>query len=209
MSEHAFSGDPLLALVLASAIVMGSPGPATISVTAIGAAFGLRRSLMYLGGIIVGTIAVLLVVAFGVVAVLLTLPRVAAVLMAASAAYMIYLAWRIATAPPLARNGPRTPAPSFAGGLLLGVANPKAYVAIGAVFAGTTLAAGNPTLDAALKTAVLGVMIAVIHAGWLLAGTAFSQILYFRLSRGSSTWFSPRRWSRRSGLRWWNEAWRD
>ena len=37
----------LLALVLASAVVMGSPGPATISVTAVGAACGLRHSLGY------------------------------------------------------------------------------------------------------------------------------------------------------------------
>ena len=120
----------------------------------------------------------LLAVAFGVVAILLSLPRVAPVLVAASAAYMIFLAWRIATAPPLTRHGAQTPAPSFAGGFLLGVANPKAYVAIGAVFAGSTLATGDPTLDAALKTAVLAVMIVVIHAGWLLAGTAFSRVLY-------------------------------
>jgi threonine/homoserine/homoserine lactone efflux protein len=178
MSGHAVSGHPLLALVLASAIVMGSPGPATISVTAIGAAFGLRRSLLYLGGIILGTIAVLLAVAFGVVAILLSLPHIAPVLVAASAAYIIYLAYRIGTAPPLSRHGARTPAPSFAGGFLLGVANPKAWVAIGAVFAGSTLAAGNPTLDAALKTAVLAVMIVVIHLGWLLAGTSFSRVLY-------------------------------
>jgi threonine/homoserine/homoserine lactone efflux protein len=98
--------------------------------------------------------------------------------MAASAAYMIFLAWRIATAPPLARHGMQTPAPSFAGGFLLGVANPKSYVAIGAVFAGSTLTTGDPTLDAALKTAVLAVMIVVIHAGWLLDGTAFSRVLY-------------------------------
>ena len=179
MSEHAvLAGHPLLALIVASAIVMGSPGPATISVTAIGAAFGLRRSLLYLGGIILGAIAVLLAVAFGVVAILLSLPRVAPLLVAASAAYIIYLAWRIATAPPLTRHGPQPPAPSFAGGFLLGVANPKAYVAIGAVFAGSTLATGDPTLDAALKTAVLAVMIVVIHVGWLLAGTAFSRVLY-------------------------------
>jgi len=127
MSDHAvLAGHPLLALIVASAIVMGSPGPATISVTAIGAAFGLRRSLGYLGGIILGAMLVLLAVALGAVAILLSLPRIAPLLAAASAAYMIYLAWQIATAPPLTRHGPKAPAPSFAGGFLLGVANPKA-----------------------------------------------------------------------------------
>jgi threonine/homoserine/homoserine lactone efflux protein len=66
---------PLLALVLAATVVMGSPGPATISVTAVGAAFGLRDSLRYTLGIVLGTIAVLLVVATGIMAVLGSMPR--------------------------------------------------------------------------------------------------------------------------------------
>lgn len=67
----------LLALVLAATVVMGSPGPATISVTAIGAAFGLRNSLRYAWGIILGTVAVLLVVATGITAILTSMPGVA------------------------------------------------------------------------------------------------------------------------------------
>ncbi|MER9900489.1 LysE family transporter, partial [Mesorhizobium sp. M0130] len=95
----------LLALVLASAIVMGSPGPATISVTAVGAAFGLRDSLRYASGIVVGTVLVLLVVATGIMAVLTALPKLAALLAVVSAAYILYLAFKIATAPPQAAAG--------------------------------------------------------------------------------------------------------
>lgn len=47
----------LLWLIVASLLVMGSPGPSTISVTAVGAAFGLHRSIAYLAGLIAGTIA--------------------------------------------------------------------------------------------------------------------------------------------------------
>jgi threonine/homoserine/homoserine lactone efflux protein len=54
---------PLLSLILASAAVMGSPGPSTVSVTAVGAAFGFRRSLGYMAGLVLGTMAVLLAVA--------------------------------------------------------------------------------------------------------------------------------------------------
>ncbi|WP_032809136.1 LysE family transporter [Mesorhizobium sp. WSM1293] len=96
----------LCALVLASAVIMGSPGPATISVTAVGAAFGLRHSLGYAWGIILGTIAVLLVVATGVMAVLTSMPKLAPLLALASAAYILYLAFKIATAPPLAVLAP-------------------------------------------------------------------------------------------------------
>ena len=130
----------LLSLILASVVVMGSPGPSTISMTAVGAAYGLRRSIGYLAGLVVGTTAVLLAVATGVASILLSAPQLAPVLLAASAAYILYLAYRIATAPPLSRDSSAA-APSFAGAFLLAVANPKAYLAIAAVFAGSTLGA--------------------------------------------------------------------
>ena len=168
---------PLFTLVLAAMAVMGSPGPSTISVTAVAAAFGARRSLAYLGGIILGTTIVLLAVATGVVAMLLAVPQVAPVLVAASAAYILYLAYRIATAPPLARHSDGAAAPSFSGGLLLAMANPKAYVAIAAVFASTRLA-GSAALDAVAKTIALSAMIIIIHVCWLLVGTSFRRILY-------------------------------
>jgi threonine/homoserine/homoserine lactone efflux protein len=167
-----------VSLILASLVVMGSPGPSTMSVTAVGAAFGFRRSLAYLAGTILGTTAVLVAVAAGVVAMLLSLPRLAPVLIAASAVYIVYLAVKIATAPPLSRQDQAASVPSFAGGFLLGVANPKAYLAIAAVFAGTTLGVGSRMIEAMLKTMVLTIMIVVIHLFWLTAGASLSRLLH-------------------------------
>jgi threonine/homoserine/homoserine lactone efflux protein len=172
----------LASLILASLVVMGSPGPSTMSVTAVGAAFGFRRSLAYLAGIILGTTAVLVAVAAGVVAMLMSLPRLAPVLAAASAAYIAFLAFKIATAPPLSRQHQAASAPSFAGGFLLGVANPKAYLAIAAVFAGTTLAVESRLIDAMLKTGVLTIAIVVIHLCWLTAGVWLSRLLHHPVS---------------------------
>src|SRR6185312_3402806 len=62
---------PLLVTALA---IMGSPGPATISLTAVGSAYGVRRSVAYLAGIVLGTGVVLLAVATGVTATLLAAP---------------------------------------------------------------------------------------------------------------------------------------
>nr|WP_244439935.1 LysE family transporter [Mesorhizobium metallidurans] len=152
---------------------MGSPGPATISVTAVGAAFGLRDSLRYASGVTLGTIAVLLVVATGVMVMLASVPKLAPLLAAASAAYILYLAFKIATAPPVAARTDGAALPTFLGGFLLAVANPKAYVAIAAVFAGTP----SSDLDARLKLAVLALMIVAIHVLWLLAGAAFARFL--------------------------------
>jgi len=168
---------PFIALVLTSAVVMGSPGPSTISATAVGAAFGVRRSLKYVSGLIFGTAAVLLAVAFGVVALMQAMPQAARALGAVSAAYILFLAFKIATAPPLEARERRAADPAFAGGFLLAIANPKAYLAIAAAFASATLFANDHVLDAAAKTALLGAMIVVIHMGWLVAGASLSRLL--------------------------------
>jgi threonine/homoserine/homoserine lactone efflux protein len=170
-------GPPLLALVLASLVIMGSPGPSTMSATAMGAAFGIRRSVKYVSGLIVGTMVVLLAVATGVVALLLSIGSGVRALNVLSGAYILYLAFRIATAPPQGVGPREMVAPAFAGGFLLAIANPKGWLAIGAVFAGSTVIANDPRLDAVVKTASLGGMIVVIHMFWLMTGASLSRAL--------------------------------
>ncbi len=166
-----------LALILASLAIMGSPGPSTISATAMGAAYGVRRSLAYVAGLIAGTTTVLLLISIGVVGLLLAIPYGAIVLATASTAYILLLAYKIATAPPLDSSTSAVSAPAFGGGYLLAVANPKAYLAIAAVFAGTTLIAGHSLPDALAKIGVLTAMIVLIHVFWLLAGATLSRFL--------------------------------
>ena len=167
------SVGPLLVMSLA---IMGSPGPATISLVAAGSAYGVRRSLPYLVGIIVGTTIVLAAVASGITAVLLAVPVIGSVLIWISAAYILWLAYHIATAPPLTEPTAASNAFSFTGGTLLGVANPKAWVAIAAVFASAHLA-DTATTDATAKIGVLTAMIVMICATWLVAGTSIAPLL--------------------------------
>ena len=163
-------------LLLMSLAIMGSPGPATISLVAAGSAHGVRRCLPYLAGIIAGTMIVLVAVATGITTALLAMPATGSVLIWISAGYILWLAYHIATAPPLPEPAAASKAFSFAGGTLLGVANPKAWVAIAAVFASAHLA-GSATTDAAAKLTVLTPMIVVVCVTWLLAGTAIAPLL--------------------------------
>jgi threonine/homoserine/homoserine lactone efflux protein len=163
-------------LLLISLAVMGSPGPATISLFAAGSVFGVRHSLKYLIGIIVGTTVVLVAVATGITAALVALPAIGSVLLGISAAYILWLAYHIATAPLLSEQTAAADARSFAGGALLGVANPKGWVAIAAVFTSAHLT-DAATTDAAAKIAVLTVMIIAILSTWLLAGTSLAPLL--------------------------------
>lgn len=163
-------------LVLASLAIMGSPGPATIGLAAAGLAYGVRRSLAYLVGVAAGTMLVLVAVAAGITATLLAVPGLRTVLTGIAVAYILWLAYKVAIAPPLAAKATGSPSLSLAGGTVLGVANPKAWVAIAAVFASTRLA-DTATKDAVAKVAVLSVMIALITAGWLLAGMSLAPVL--------------------------------
>jgi len=165
-----------LTLVLEAVAVMGSPGPSTMAVMATSAAFGCRRSLKFVSGAIAGTVAVLLAVATGVVALMMSVPSLGLGLTLASAVYILYLALKIAIAPPLSRQAGAGLAPSFAAGLLLAIANPKAWFAIAAVFTGSTLAASAAS-DALLKAAGLAVMIVLIHLFWMFGGVSLAGFL--------------------------------
>jgi threonine/homoserine/homoserine lactone efflux protein len=167
--------DALIALILAGLVLAGSPGPNTMSLAAAGAAFGARRSLAYMIGLAVGMLAVMIVVASGVVALLLAVPGIAPVATVAALLYFVYLAWKIATAPPLSDTGPERPAPSLTDGLLLSLVNPKGYAAMLALFASHTLVAASLLGDAALKIAVTLAIIIFVNLVWLHVGAVLAR----------------------------------
>jgi threonine/homoserine/homoserine lactone efflux protein len=167
---------PVGGLLLTSLAIMGSPGPSTISLVAVGSTYGVHRSIGYVVGLILGTIIVLIAVAAGLTAALLALPAAEPVVIGISAVYILWLAYHIATAPPLTEQGDGLDAPSTVGGILLGVSNPKAWIAIAAVF-GTAQLADTATSDGAAKIVVLTATIVVIHALWLITGASLGTLL--------------------------------
>jgi len=167
--------DELLGFALAGLALTGSPGPANLALAATGAAFGAHRGVVLSAGIIAGVWAVMLLTATGLAAFLLGEPVLGPILKAAAALYMLYLAWRIATAPPLFAGDAKRAPPSLGAGVVLGAGNPKAYAAMAALFSGFTLVRAAPTHDAALKMAlVVGIMVAV-NLLWLLLGAALTN----------------------------------
>ncbi len=173
--------EGLLSFVLAGLALAGSPGPATLSLAAAGAAFGARSGVGYMAGIVVGMVAVMGITASGVVGVVLAVPGATPVVVGLAAAYFVYLAFRIATAPPLTEDATSRRRPSFAGGAFLSLINPKGYAAMAALFSGFVLARGNLALDVALKTVVLVAIIVAVNLAWLIAGAALTR--FFREPR--------------------------
>lgn len=172
----------LLPFLLAGLALTGSPGPANLGLAAMGAAFGARRSLAYQAGAVFGMLVIMLVTASGLAALLLALPGVRAVAVGLGAAYMLWLAWRIATAPTSDQrpDRPRREAasrpPSFLGGLALQLANPKAYAAMAGLFSGFVLQEGDPLADAAWKVLLLLTVIAGVTTLWLHLGALLARL---------------------------------
>ncbi len=167
----------LLLLWIAAVPLVLSPGPANVSLASVGVAYGFRRGLPYLAGILLGTLAVLVLVALGATGILLSRPVLAQTVKALALAYILYLAWRIATAPVTPGDTERTAVPSLWAGLLLALANPKAFAAIGAVYMGHQLVAGDVLRDAAWKMAALSFVIVLSGTVWLTFGALFSTLL--------------------------------
>lgn len=175
--------EELPGFVLAGLALAGSPGPAVLSLAASGAAFGARRSLAYLTGIVLGMVGVMAITASGMVGLLLAVPGATSVVAILAAAYFAYLAWKIATAPPLGEASAEHRQPSFLAGLLLSLVNPKGYAAMAALFSGFTLVRGALALDVAAKMAVLLLIISASSIAWLLAGRALTR--FFREKRSN------------------------
>jgi threonine/homoserine/homoserine lactone efflux protein len=167
--------DTLSGFVVAGLALAGSPGPATLSLAAAGAAFGARRAAGYLMGIVLGMVAVMAVTAAGVVGLLLTVPAAAAIVTVAAMAYFLWLAWRIAAAPPLTDAAARRRPPRFLDGLCLSVVNPKGYAAMAALFSGFVLVKERLELDAVLKIALLTLLIGVVNVVWLFSGALLTR----------------------------------
>ncbi len=167
--------DRLLAFVMVGLALAGSPGPATLSLAAGGAAFGVRPCLGYMTGIVIGMVAVMAITASGVAGAVLAVPGADRVLAVVAALYFAYLAVRIALAPPLAEGPPESGRPSFSAGALLSLINPKGYVAMAALFSGFVLIRERLVWDAGAKIAVLTGVIVAVNLAWLAAGSTLSR----------------------------------
>ena len=170
--------DVLLGFIVAGFALAGSPGPATLSLAATGAAYGARRGLGYMTGINVGMLGVMAITASGVVGLLLAIPGATPIVSVLAGAYFLYLAYRIATAPPLSDTAEQQRPPSFTAGMFLSLVNPKGYAAMAALFSGFVLLRERLALDVALKLIVLAAIIATVNLAWLTGGAALTR--FFR-----------------------------
>ena len=165
-----------LGIFLTAAVgLLGSPGPAIAALIAVGRARGLVGGLPYFLGLQLGLATAAGITAAGLFSLLAAFPSALRGMTIAATVYLIYLAYKIASSPvgetAQASNGAHA---SPAAGFLLGVTNPKAYLAFASLLASYTLIKGSTQQDTFTKWFLLVAVMIVVDIVWLYVG-AFLQ----------------------------------
>jgi threonine/homoserine/homoserine lactone efflux protein len=157
-----------------------TPGPNNVMVTASGAAFGVRRTVPHMLGVSVGFPVMLAVVASAYESVVTALPAVERGMTWVGTAFLLYIAWRIATAAPdKLASGEARPLSIWQGAAFQWV-NPKAWMIALASVATYGTGDGGP-LDAVARVFGMGVIFFVVCmpslAAWTVLGSAIGRWL--------------------------------
>lgn len=156
-----------------------TPGPNTIMVAASGTNHGVTRTVPHMLGVTIGFPVMIAGVGLGLAGPLAADPRVHALLRWVAFAWILFLAWKVATAGQPGKGASRPPL-GFIGAALFQWVNPKAWLmAVGAV--ATYAAPGEGYLPAVLVItglfAVVGLPCILV---WAVFGAGMRQFLAVR-----------------------------
>ncbi|MDS1142222.1 LysE family translocator [Pusillimonas sp. SM2304] len=167
----------LLSLALFAFVSSITPGPNNVMLTASGSTFGYRRSLPHMLGVTIGAAIMLLLVGAGLGTVFEAMPVLYTVLKYAGAAYLLYLAWRIARAGSIDSGEARGKPFTFLEAAAFQWVNPKAWImAVGIVAA--YMPQENFFWNLILAALVLSAVNFPSISVWTLFGSAVRRLLH-------------------------------
>ena len=169
------TGELLLALVAFAFVTSATPGPNNLMLMSSGANFGFRRTVPQMLGITFGFGSMALATGLGLAGVVHAEPRLHAVLKYAGAAYLLYLAWRIARADAASASAHQPI--GFIEATLFTWTNPKAWVSVLGAAAAFTTMGGDLLAESALIAAILAVFCLLSTAVWAGFGTVIGRCL--------------------------------
>lgn len=140
-----------------------------MALLATGAAHGFRRALPFMFGVVFGKQLIIWPIGFGLMELAQSVPGLFLALKYASAAYIIWLAWRVANLK-LNTSGGNAAVPTFLTGLIVHPLNPKAWAMITAGFT-NFVEPGTSSIEATFVIAMcLLACQLVLHPIWSYAG---------------------------------------
>lgn len=166
----------MLEFIIAIFFLIITPGPGVLSTAGVGAGFGYRAGIAYVTGLFFGNNLVVILVVSGIAATVLSYPGLRAVLLWGSAAYLLWLAFKIAYAGSKIAFIHSERAPGLWNGLALQPINPKAYAVNTAMFSGFAFMPDAIVTETVIKVIVLNAIWIPIHLAWLWAGVTVRRL---------------------------------
>ncbi len=179
-------------LVVATAALLGSPGPVPIALAATGGSYGFRQGVPFLIGVLAGLAVAICLGSVGILALFSSYPSSRLIVGVLGALYICYVAIKIATAPIVATGAEDGAVPpTFRDGFILNLLNPKAYAAFVALFSQFLLPLSS-NLASTVATAIVAFSIAiVVDVIWLAVGKALTPVFESeRFGRGVRVGFA-------------------
>lgn len=168
--------DVLLALVAFAFVTSITPGPNNLMLLASGLNFGVRRTVPHMLGIGIGFTVLVVAVGLGLSGVFRAAPVLYEVLKWMGAAYMLWLAWRIARSGPVSTDPDTRGHPmSFLGAAAFQWVNPKAWVM--AVTAIATYGTPGSSTSIVLIAVVFGLVNLPSVSLWAAFGAGLRRVL--------------------------------
>jgi threonine/homoserine/homoserine lactone efflux protein len=168
----------LSALVAFAFVALITPGPNNLMLMASGMNYGVKRTVPHMLGVVVGFPFMIVLVGIGLAQVFESVPYSYETLKVASAAYLLYLAWKIATAAPVsAQENLQVSHPiTFVQAALFQWVNPKAWaMALTAVSVYTP--ASKTLLSVVLVASVFACIGSVTASAWTFLGQQLRRFL--------------------------------
>lgn len=163
--------ESILLLIVATSLLLGSPGPAPIALAATGATFGIKKGIPFLLGILSGLIVVIIGTTVGIATLFNAFPAVRLTVQIIGALYILYVAQKIARAPILVSGNNSATEPSFVDGFILNLLNPKAYAAFLSLFSQFIIPLNSQTLSYAVTALICFAVAIIVDTIWLLLGS--------------------------------------
>lgn len=166
----------ILSFALFALSQVGTPGPANMVLLSTGAKYGLKRAFPFVLGVILGKQLIIWPIGLGLIGVLSNVPIIFSILKIISAAYIIWLSFKIANLRLDIKELTGTP-PGFIAGLIVHPLNPKAW---GMIITGYTSFISQ---EMTMLTAILTISIIlfftqiILHPFWCWGGQRLALVV--------------------------------
>jgi len=165
----------LTGLALFAFVSSITPGPNNLMLMASGANYGLRRTLPHMLGVALGFVLMVVLVGLGLAGLFERFPLAHQVLRVISVIYLLYLAWRIATAAAPDASDPQGRPFSFLQAAAFQWVNPKAWAM--ALTAVTVYTASREPMELLVVAIVFGAINLPSVGCWALLGQLMQRVL--------------------------------